>query len=87
MFDLLRAHANQITPPPISDAAMKRRRIVDNGWSEVDDANRKPVVYASTAKCSMCKEEKPVSEFYIKASGRAFSRCKDCQKKARRLRK
>ena len=35
-----------------------------------------------TARCSRCRQRKPLSEFYRRRSGRPLSYCKDCQKRA-----
>jgi hypothetical protein len=35
-----------------------------------------------TARCSRCRQRKPLSAFYLRRSGRPLSACKDCQRRA-----
>jgi recombinational DNA repair protein (RecF pathway) len=35
-----------------------------------------------TARCSRCRQPKPLSAFYQRRSGRLLSYCKDCQRRA-----
>jgi hypothetical protein len=35
-----------------------------------------------TARCTRCRQRKPLSEFYLRRSGRPLSSCKDCQHRA-----
>jgi hypothetical protein len=36
----------------------------------------------ATARCSRCRQRKPLSEFYLRRSGRPLSSCKDCQRRS-----
>jgi len=35
-----------------------------------------------TARCSRCRQRKPLSAFYRRRGGRPLSYCKDCQRRA-----
>jgi hypothetical protein len=35
-----------------------------------------------TARCTRCRQRKPLTEFYLRRSGRPLSYCKDCQRQA-----
>jgi hypothetical protein len=35
-----------------------------------------------TARCSRCRQRKPLTEFYRRRTGRPLSNCKDCQRRA-----
>jgi hypothetical protein len=35
-----------------------------------------------SARCSRCRQRKPLSQFYLRRSGRPLSYCKDCQRRS-----